>query len=193
MTREQLAEEIAKGIINTHIEGDYDTVTCSTAGNYPSIGVSQWEGDRANNLLSWMDGGKLYMNRTYEDLRDSGDLYGLKELLNSEQGRYAQLQVLSHDCLSYVDTLWEVPTLDLARPTIYAGMWCPTSTYVVQQFCMRRAERGYNLRSLEQIYELFREQYAYAAGVSEYQIGYANRAGNTYEYVSNLDLSQYGE
>ena len=46
-----LAKEIAKGIIATGIEGGYDSVAKSTAYDYPSIGVSQWEGNRANELL----------------------------------------------------------------------------------------------------------------------------------------------
>ena len=50
MTKEELARAIAKGIIETGIEGDYGSVSCSTAGDYPSIGVSQWEGERANRL-----------------------------------------------------------------------------------------------------------------------------------------------
>ena len=36
-----LAREIAKGLIKTGIEGGYDSVTKSTAYDYPSIGVSQ--------------------------------------------------------------------------------------------------------------------------------------------------------
>jgi hypothetical protein len=40
MTDEQLAYEIAKGIGKTGIEGSYGSVTCSTAGDYPSMGVS---------------------------------------------------------------------------------------------------------------------------------------------------------
>lgn len=46
-----LAKEIAKGLIYTGIEGGYDSVAKSTAYAYPSIGVSQWEGNRANELL----------------------------------------------------------------------------------------------------------------------------------------------
>lgn len=39
--RHLLAHEVAAGIIATGIEGAYDAVSCSTAGNYPSMGVSQ--------------------------------------------------------------------------------------------------------------------------------------------------------
>ena len=117
----------------------------------------------------------------------------MQNLLSSDAGETAQLEQLTNDCLSYVDALWEVSELDQSRPLIYCGIWCPTSTYVVQQFCLRRQERGYDLRSLECVYEMFRDEYANAAGCSEYQDGYANRAYATYEYVTALDLSEYGE
>jgi len=42
MTKEELAQEIAKGLINTGVEGGFNAVSCSTAGDYPSIGCSQW-------------------------------------------------------------------------------------------------------------------------------------------------------
>ena len=44
MTREEMARYIAQGLIETGIEGGYDAVSCSMAGDYPSLGVSQWEG-----------------------------------------------------------------------------------------------------------------------------------------------------
>ena len=54
MTDEQLAYEIAKGIGMTGVEGGYESVSCSTAGDYPSMGISQWEGlgGRGDTLLS---------------------------------------------------------------------------------------------------------------------------------------------
>lgn len=188
MTKEELAREIAKGIIETGIEGDYGSVSKSTAGDYPSIGVSQWEGDRANRLLASIPGGEHYAYRTYYDLKYSGKRWGLKELLASEEGQQAQLEMLSEDCEEYVETLWEVPDLDDTRCTIYAGMWCPTSHYVVRNFLIRRQNRGYDLRDIDTVYELFRDQYATAAGCEEYADGYANRADITYDYVMNLEL-----
>ncbi len=193
MTREQLAREIANGIVNTGVEGSFDTITCSTAGDYPSIGISQWEGQRADRLLAMIPGGDQFSSRTFSDIEAAGELYDLQNLLSSDAGETAQLEQLTNDCLSYVDALWEVSELDQSRPLIYCGIWCPTSTYVVQQFCLRRQERGYDLRSLECVYEMFRDEYANAAGCSEYQDGYANRAYATYEYVTALDLSEYGE
>lgn len=187
MTKEELARAIATGIIETGIEGDYGSVSCSTAGDYPSIGVSQWEGERANRLLESITGGAHYAYRSYSDLRYSGNFWALKELLMSDEGQQAQLDMLAEDCEDYVETLWEVPDLDNTRCTIYAGMWCPTSETVVRNFLMRRQERGYDLRDINVIYELFREQYAHAASCEEYAEGYANRATATYEYVMSLE------
>lgn len=184
-----LAREIAKGIIATGIEGGYDSVAKSTAYAYPSVGVSQWEENRANELLKAIPGGAEYADRTYIDIKASGELPMLKELLRSEAGQQAQLEQLSRDCLQYVEVLQQVPTLDDTRCIIYAGMWCPTSTYVVKRFLENRFERV-NLRSLEALNKLFKNYYWIAADVGEmYRAGYANRADNTYQYVAGIDLT----
>lgn len=184
-----LAKEIAKGLINTGIEGGYDSVAKSTAYAYPSIGVSQWEGNRANELLRAIPGGVEFADRTYIDIKASGELPMLKELLRSEAGQQAQLDQLSRDCLQYVDALQQVPTLDDTRCLIYAGMWCPTSTWVVKRFLSNRYMHV-DLRSLEALYNLFKDYYWIAADVGEiYRPGYANRAQTTYEYVAGIDLT----
>ena len=184
-----LAREIAKGLINTGIEGGYDSVAKSTAYDYPSIGVSQWEGNRANELLKAIPGGAEYVDRTYIDIKASGELPMLKELLRSELGQQAQLDQLSRDCLQYVDVLQQVPTLDDTRCLIYAGMWCPTSTWVVKRFLANRYMHV-DLRSLEALNKLFKNYYWIAADVGElYRAGYANRADVTYQYVAGIDLT----
>ena len=184
-----LAKEIAKGLIYTGIEGGYDSVAKSTAYAYPSIGVSQWEGNRANELLKAIPGGAEYADRTYIDIKASGELPMLKELLRSDAGQQAQLEQLSRDCLQYVEVLQQVPTLDDTRCLIYAGMWCPTSTWVVKRFLSNRYMHV-NLRSLETLNKLFKNYYYIAADVGEmYRAGYANRAQTTYEYVAGIDLT----
>ncbi len=87
MTIEELAKEIAKGLIETGIEGGYGSVSCSTAGDYPSIGCSQWEGGRADELLESIPGGEQYAHRTYSDLEYSGDLDGLMSCWNPTRDR----------------------------------------------------------------------------------------------------------
>ena len=184
-----LATEIAKGLINTGIEGGYDSVAKSTAYAYPSIGVSQWEGNRADELLRAIPGGEEFVGRTYIDIKASGELPMLKELLRSEAGQQAQLVQLSRDCLQYVSTLQQIPTLDDTRCIIYAGMWCPTSTWVVKRFLANRYMHV-DLRSLEALYKLFKNYYWVAADVGEmYRACYANRAEVTYQYVAGIDLT----
>lgn len=184
-----LAREIAKGLINTGIEGGYDSVAKSTAYDYPSIGVSQWEGNRADELLRAIPGGEEFVGRTYIDIKASGELPMLKELLRSEAGQQAQLEQLSFDCLSYVEALQQIPTLDDTRCIIYAGMWCPTSTWVVKRFLANRYMHV-DLRSLKALNELFKNYYWIAADVGElYRAGYSNRAQTTYEYVAGIDLT----
>lgn len=184
-----LAREIAKGLINTGIEGGYDSVAKSTAYAYPSIGVSQWEGNRADELLRALPGGEEFIGRTYIDIKASGELPMLKELLRSDAGQQAQLDQLSRDCLKYVEVLQQVPTLDDTRCLIYAGMWCPTSTWVVKRFLANRYMHV-DLRSLKALNELFKNYYWIAADVGEmYRVGYANRAEATYQYVAGIDLT----
>ena len=192
MTRDELAQAIAKGLVETGVEGPYDCVTCSTAGDYPSMGCSQWEGlgGRGDLLLSYIDGGSQFAGRTYSDIEAAGELEALAELLGSEQGQAAQNMILADDCRDkYLPALDEVDGLTAAASIIYAGIWCPTSHYVVMRFLQRRAERGHDLNCLETLRDLFRDEYYIAADVGEqYAEGYANRAQTTYEYVAGLGV-----
>lgn len=189
MNDEQLAYEIAKGIGVTGIEGSYGSVSCSTAGDYPSMGVSQWEGldGRGDNLLFMIPGGEQFVNRSYSDIESSGELDALSEILSSKAGEEAQNNILAQDCLEYyVPAVKE--SLSNDRCIIYAGMWCPTSHNVVRRFLINRAD-SYDLNNLETLRDLFRDRYYIAASVGdEYAEGYANRAENTYNYVSALSI-----
>lgn len=194
MTTLELAQEIAKGLVETGIEGGFGSVSCSTAGDYPSMGISQWEGidgGRGDTLLSYIDGGEDFVGRTYSDILESGEMEILKELLDSEQGHEAQLAILTDDCRTYVDYLMDIEGFTDCRCIIYAGMWCPTSHYVVKHFLSNRADDN-DLNSLETVFQLFAEEYAAAAGCGAYSAGYTNRAIESFDYVSNLDLSSYG-
>ena len=181
MDNKELAKEIAKGLIETGIEGGYGNVCCSTAGDYPSVGVSSWEGNRADILLSYIDGGDKFAGRTYSDLEESGEIEELSELLDSEQGQEAQLMILSDDTEMYVEAVKEAGLTD-EQCIVYAGMWCPTSHYVVSNFI---ESRDIDINNIDSLHEEFRENYADYADCSEYSEGYANRADNTYEYVTN--------
>lgn len=193
MTIEELAKEIAKGLIETGIEGAFDSVSMSTAGDYPSIGCSQWEGNRADELLSMIPGGEYFADRTYTSIVGQDELHGLKDLLNSEFGQSAQRELLTNDCKAYVEALQDVPDLDDSRCVIYAGMWCPTSHYVVCKFLKNRAHR-INMRSLLELRNVFRDEYARAAEIPySCYAGYENRAERTYQYVAGVDLTtEYG-
>lgn len=193
MTEEQkarLAATIVAALIATGVEGGFDAVSCSTAGNYPSIGCSQWEGERADILLTYIDGGERFIGRTYSDIETAGELDALSALLDSEQGQAAQIMILEQDCReAYLPAL---ACLTDERCMIYAGTWCPTSHYVVGLFIFRRAERGYDINCLETLRDLFRDEYAAAAGYAddaEVTNGYANRANTTYEYVAGLEVN----
>lgn len=189
MTKEMLAREIARGLVETGVEGGYDAVSCSTAGDYPSVGCSQWEGGRADALLSYIDGGEKFIGRSYSDIEESGELPELEELLDSEQGHEAQITMLSYDTEEYVEAIMDAGLED-PYCIIYAGIWCPTSHYVVARFIETRAERGEDVNDLETLARLFADEYAIAADCEEYEEGYENRAWHTYEYVSELTLEE---
>lgn len=189
MTDQELVQLIARGLVETGVEGGFGALSCSTAGDYPSIGCSQWEGERADILLTYIDDGDHFIGRTYTDIESSGELDALSALLDSEQGQAAQLAILASDCLNaYLPTLYEAG-LTVAACIIYAGIWCPTSHYVVGRFIARRIERGHDMNNLETLRDLFRDEYYIAADVGEeYAEGYANRANNTYDWVISQNV-----
>lgn len=185
--RHLLAKEIAEGILSTGIEGGFDSVSCSSAGDYPSLGASQWEGGRGNRLLSLIPGGQKFMYRTYTSILNAGELWYLKNLLSSADGQKAQRDLLACDCLSYADAI--MPLTSDSKCVIYAGMWCPTSTEVVRVFVRNRRDWGYDVGSLSVMRDVFRDEYYKAAAVGDmYRHGYANRAERTYQYLVNHDI-----
>ena len=191
MTNEELAREIANGLIDGGFEGGFDSISCSTAGDYPSLGCSQWEGGRANDLLLRIPGGEEYINRPYSDFTDE-ELDALSELLDSDEGQQAQREKLAEDTIDYVDALTGIEGFDDSRAIIYAGIWCPTSTYVVTHFISRMSDRGEEVNDLYTLACLFAEEYATAAACEEYADGYESRAKRTYDLVREMDLSEYG-
>lgn len=182
MQKTQLAAGIAKGIIETGIEGTWGDVARSTKGDYPSIGISQWEGIRADGLLLTIPGGKRYAGESYTDLKAKGNLGKLSTLLASCEGKKAQQTELESDCLHYVQSLLKVPHFTNPECITYAGMWCPTSTKIVRLFLTNRC-LDYDINNLTCLHNLFKTQYAKAAGVTRYQKGYANRAEKSRRFV----------
>ena len=133
-------------------------------------------------------GGGDYVDRTYSDIEEAGELLALAALLDSPEGQAAQVEKLSEDCLDYVDELLDVAGFDAPACIIYAGMWCPTSTAVVSRFVYHRLRRGVDMNDLEVCAETFRDEYATAADCEEYADGYANRAEMTREFVEGLGV-----
>lgn len=185
MTQIELAQMAARGIAETGIEGWYGSVASSTAGDWPSLGISQWEGIRADALLRSIPGGDAYRGLSYTDLTRSGKFHALSALLDSDAGRRAQIARLAADCEEYIAALCQIQPLGRPRCMIYAAMWCPTSLYTVVTFLKNREHR-INLSDLETLHRLFQEDYAHAAGVAIYAPGYRNRADKTYDYVVKI-------
>ena len=186
MSLQEIAKQIANGLVSTGIEGGTDAVSCSTAGDYPSLGCSQWEGGRADILLSYIDGGGKFIGRSYSDIEESDEIDELKELLSSPQGEEAQMMILEGDVGTYVEELTSIEGFNDEKCIIFAGMWCPTSLYCVSRFIEKLAEEGYDINDLDTIYEKFKDEYAYDVCCDEYAEGYAHRADVTYDYVASI-------
>lgn len=169
-----------RGILETGIEGAYDSVSCSTGYDRPALGVSQWEGERADALLTSIPGGRAYAGRGYAELLAAGALPALAALISSPLGRRVQEARLYADCLVYQEALAE---FDLLSPAarVYAGMWCPTSTAVVCAFIRRRLAR--DIGSAAALHRLFFEEYARAADAEAWREGYEARARLTLDFV----------
>ena len=184
MTEEDMAAAAALGIAETGIEGAWHSVVCSTGGDWPSLGISQWEGERADVLLAAVPGGSRYAGRSWSDLTED-DRQRLSALLDSDAGREAQLSQLYADTARYVRQLAAISSLGRPGCTVYAAMWCPTSEAVVCAFLTNRAHRC-DLGSLAAVHALFRGEYARAAGAELYRKAYETRADVTYEYARGL-------
>lgn len=183
-----LAKNIAAGLIETGVEGGYGSVSCSTKMDYPAVGVSQWEGSRADSIFQQIGGEALqFVHVPYSTIRDTGRINLLSNILNSPRGQEVQFNQLAIDCRDYyVPSLRQIFTD--SKCLVYAGMWCPTSLWVVTTFCKNRASWGYDINNLEELYNLFYNGYSRAAGVIEYDAGYKNRATSTYQWVLQRNL-----
>lgn len=183
MTVSNLSYYIAKGLVDTGIEGGFGSVSCSTAGDYPSIGCSQWEGERANKLLYLIEGGGYFANRSYSDLIMANDLKKLSKLLESSKN--IQLSVLSSDCISYVEDILNLDILVNNECIVYAGMWCPTSSFVVCSF-LKKHRNEVDWNDILVMHNMFLSYYAGYADCLSYAKGYGNRARSTYDYVQSI-------
>lgn len=190
---EKAAVEIAKGLIATGVEGAYDAFTKSSAGDYPSIGCSGWEGNRADALLTNI-GMSQYCSRSYSSLTPQ-DISKIKIALDSEKGQSAQLAILSSDASNYVNSILAKVKITEIRCLIYAGIWCPTSTSCV---CSHLGKNLGAVNDLEKLNHAFIDDpgsYALTtAGLEEkYAAGYRNRGNITYNYCKNLKEEDIGK
>ena len=190
---EKAAVEIAKGLVATGVEGPYETCISSTAGDYPSIGCSCWEGNRADALLTNI-GMSQYCGRSFSSLTPQ-DISTIKTALGSEKGVSAQLAILSSDASNYVNSILAKVKITEIRCVIYAGIWCPTSTSCV---CSHLGKNSGVVNDLDKLNHAFIDDpgsYALTtANVGEkYAVGYRNRGNITYNYCKNLKEEDIGK
>lgn len=191
--QEKAAIEIAKGLVATGVEGPYETCISSSAGDYPSIGCSCWEGNRADTLLNNI-GLSKYAGKSFSSLTPS-DISTIKQALGSEKGKSAQLAILSSDASSYVNAILAKVSITEIRCLIYAGIWCPTSTSAV---CSHLGKNSGVVNNLEQLNQAFiNDPGSYALTTANvgntYAEGYRNRGNKTYNYCKGLNESDLGK
>lgn len=184
MNEDELARLIAKGLIETGVEGGYDNVCCSTAYDSLCLGVSSWEQERGQALLAMISGADKFISRPYSDLSDE-EIEELSALLDSEQGHIAQLNLLANDCLDYVFAVIDAG-LNSDASIIYAGMWCPTSTYVVCRAIAMAKEEGVDVDDVDSLADYFHDNYAIIADCEEYEEGYQNRSNASVSYIHSV-------
>lgn len=190
---QKAAIEIAKGLVATGVEGPYNTVVSSTAGDYPSIGCSCWEGNRADALLTAI-GLSEYCGRSFSSL-SSADISKMKAALGSEKGQEVQYSILSKDTAAYVSEILGTVKITDIRCLIYAGIWCPTSTYCVCKHLSKFPNAANNLAQLNSAFVDGSTCYALTtANVGQqYEAGYRTRGNKTFEYCKNLKDEDMGK
>ena len=190
--REKAAIEIAKGLVATGVEGPYDKIVCSTAGDYPSIGCSCWEGARADAIFEEL-GLSEYAGRLFSSLKDS-DRSKIKLALGSDKGQQVQWAVLSKDTAGYVDEILNKITVNNIRCLIYLGIWCPTSTYCVVRHAAKFSSFLDDLDKLNSAFIDGTTSYALTtSGIgAEYEEGYRNRGNKTLAYCKALKEDEIG-
>ena len=199
LTLDQIAAEIAKGLVATKVEGPFDTFTKSTAGDYPSMGCSCWEGSRGDRILRDIGLGQ-YAGKSFSFLCDA-DKTGkapkdeIIAALGSEKGKQVQIATLAVDTKNYVAAIKQaVSNMDDARCIIYAGMWCPTSTSCVCSHLKKNIGAVNDVRALNNAFIVNNAYAAQTARVSsDNYAGYYNRGNATLNYVLGLSDGKIGD
>ena len=189
---EKAAIEIAKGLVATGVEGPYDTLVISTAGDYPSIGCSCWEGARADAIFKEL-GLSDYAGRSFSSLSDA-DKSKIKLALGSDKGQQVQWAILSKDTAGYVDEILKTVTVENIRCLIYLGIWCPTSTYCVVRHAAKFSSCLDDLDKLNSAFIDAPTSYALTtSGLgSSFEEGYRNRGNRTLAYCKGLKEEDIG-
>ena len=189
---EKAAIEIAKGLVVTGVEGPYDTLVISTAGDYPSIGCSCWEGARADAIFKEL-GLSDYAGRSFSSLSDA-DKSKIKLALGSDKGQQVQWAILSKDTAGYVDEILKTVTVENIRCLIYLGIWCPTSTYCVVRHAAKFSSCLDDLDKLNSAFIDAPTSYALTtSGLgSSFEEGYRNRGNRTLAYCKGLKEEDIG-
>lgn len=190
--REKAAIEIAKGLVATGVEGPYDTLVRSTAGDYPSIGCSCWEGARAEAIFKEI-GLSEFAGRSFASFSDA-EKSKIKLALGSDKGQQVQWAVLSKDTAGYVDEILKAVTVNNIRCLIYLGIWCPTSTYCVVRHAAKFSSVLDDLDKLNSAFIDGKTSYALTtSGVgAQLEEGYRNRGNRILAYCKGLKEEEIG-
>lgn len=194
---ETMAKAMAVGLLNTHVEGYYNSFTCSTGGNYPSMGFSQWEGSRGDELLKDLGLGQ-YAGKSNDTLIALGADKIIAAALNTEKGHQTQMNKAITDMKNVLSNIRNIlPDLTNTKCALYIGIWSPT-TYFGEATCrfLKKRIDPDKINSLEAVHAVFANdgyaQWALGYDQSVFNAnhdGYNNRANITYKYCSGINDS----
>ena len=186
MKVKDIARLVAIGLIETGVEGGFDNVCKSTAIDSICIGVSSWEGGRAQELLRRIPGTEEYQDRPFSDFSD-GEIDALAEILASDEGVAAQTDMLAQDCEEYVEEVQSAGVHNV-RAVVYAAMWCPTSIVCVCRCIEDAIDDEYDVEDVKELAEYFYDNYPRIADCEEYSAGYRNRSNIMCIYAETMEV-----
>jgi hypothetical protein len=151
----------------------------------PVIGIGNWSGSDADDLLNVLKQGHKYMDMSYNQIVDEDELDTFTKFI-SEDCKDIQKYTLSKNCDYFVKRLTHKDRLTDPKVIIYCGMWAPLGIgeVVVR---LKRLPPYINKNDVKEIHEFTREHLpSELEGTMFSESDIASRAETIYDYVTSL-------
>lgn len=179
---EELGKNIAEGIIRIGLEADFNSVSCSATNGFVTIGIGNWELNKADELLDNIPGGEHFSDRPYKEIADHNEIEDLQRLLSSEEGIRAQKKMMEDSATNFAIDLKRFSNLTNKLCIVYAGMWCTRSTSDVIQF-LKRYGKNININNIKELHGIFSEYYSDFVFHKKNDPEVTDKANKIYRYV----------